>query len=138
MKKIFKSAVVFLLFLGVGLNFGCSGNKRIEGTDAPGQPAAAAAPTPVPSDSYTVQKGDSLWSISGKSKIYGDPFSWPLLFKANRDTIQDPDLISTEQVLKVDKDVSDSEKSHARDLSSKTPKYKPHSQPRATLPLDYF
>jgi LysM repeat protein len=134
MKKILKSAIVLALFAGVGFNFGCSGNKRIEGTDAP----ATAAPTPVASDSYTVRKGDTLWSISGMSKIYGDPYQWPLLFKANRDSIQDPDLISAEQVLKVDKGVSDSEKSHARDLSSKTPKYKAHSQPRATLPLDYF
>ncbi len=134
MKNFLKSAILLALFAGVGLNVGCSSNKRIEGTDAP----AAAAPTPVPSDSYTVRKGDTLWSISGMSKIYGDPYEWPLLFKANRDTIQDPDLISTEQVLKVDKGVSDSEKSHARDLSSKTPKFKSHSQPRATLPLDYF
>jgi LysM repeat protein len=138
MRKFLKSAILLALFAGVGFNFGCSSNKRIEGTDVPSQPAVAAAPTPVPSDSYTVRKGDTLWSISGMSKIYGDPYEWPLLFKANRDTIQDPDLISTEQVLKVDKGVSDSEKSHARDLSSKTPKYKAHSQPRATLPLDYF
>ena len=137
MRKFLKSAVLLALFAGVGLNFGCSSNKRIEGTDVPNQPATAA-PTPVPSDSYTVRKGDTLWSISGMSKIYGDPYEWPLLFKANRDTIQDPDLISTEQVLKVDKSASDSEKSHARDLGSKTPKFKSHAKPRETLPLDYF
>jgi LysM repeat protein len=92
----------------------------------------------VASGSYTVNRGDTLWSISGKSKIYGDPFAWPLLFKANRDTIQDPDLIEVKQVLKVDKSFTSAEKSHAHQLGVETPKFKSHSQPRATLPLNYF
>ena len=41
----------------------------------------------VADDSYTVVRGDNLWNISGKSSIYGDPYQWPLIYKANRDQI---------------------------------------------------
>ncbi|HET9870374.1 MAG TPA: hypothetical protein VFR02_07760 [bacterium] len=133
MKNYFKAAVALTLFAGLGLNAGCSSNKRIEGADAP-----SMAPTPTAMGSYTVHRGDSLWAISGKSKIYGDPYAWPLLFKANRDTIQDPDILEVSEVLKVQKGVSADELSHARSLASKTPKYVPHAGPRATLPLNYF
>ncbi|HVM32001.1 MAG TPA: LysM peptidoglycan-binding domain-containing protein [bacterium] len=137
MKKKLQAVVALMLFAGLAFNSGCSNNKRIEGADAPNQPAATPVPV-VASGSYTVERGDTLWAISGKSKVYGDPFAWPLLFKANRDTIQDPDIIEVKQVLKVDKSFSDTEKSHARSLASKTPKYVRHSQPRTTLPLNYF
>ena len=136
MKQYFKLAIVLMFTTLLGFSAGCSGNKRVESTAAP---EAAATPVPnVASGSYTVNRGDTLWSISGKSKIYGDPFAWPLLFKANRDTIQDPDLIEVKQVLKVDKSFSDTEMSHAHQLGVETPKFKSHSQPRTTLPLNYF
>ncbi|MGD8378499.1 MAG: LysM peptidoglycan-binding domain-containing protein [Gammaproteobacteria bacterium] len=43
--------------------------------------------------SYTVVRGDSLWKISGKSEVYGNPYEWPLIYKANSDKIKDADLI---------------------------------------------
>ena len=43
--------------------------------------------------SYSVVKGDTLWGIAGKSDIYGNPFEWPLIYKANAAKIHDPDLI---------------------------------------------
>jgi nucleoid-associated protein YgaU len=49
--------------------------------------------TGIESSSYTVAKGDSLWRISGKSEIYGDPYQWPLIYKANSSKIKDADLI---------------------------------------------
>lgn len=52
--------------------------------------------------SYTVSSGDSLWSISGKSSIYGDPYQWPLIYKANRSQINDADLIYPGQNLAID------------------------------------
>jgi nucleoid-associated protein YgaU len=45
------------------------------------------------SSQYTVMAGDSLWAISGKSEVYGNPYQWPLIYKANRDKINDADLI---------------------------------------------
>lgn len=51
--------------------------------------AAVTRPKGEPS-SYTVAKGDSLWKITAKG---GNPFLWPLIWKANRDQVIDPDWI---------------------------------------------
>ena len=59
--------------------------------------------------SYTVERGDSLWSISGKDEVYADPYQWPLIYKTNRDKIKDADLIYPGQDLDIDQNVSASE-----------------------------
>jgi nucleoid-associated protein YgaU len=46
---------------------------------------------------YTVRTGDSLWRIAGRSEVYGNPFQWPLIFRANADQIRDADLIYPNQ-----------------------------------------
>mgnify|MGYP001408433884 CR=1 FL=1 len=51
--------------------------------------------------SYTVVKGDCLWNIAKKPVIYGDPFKWPKIYRANKDKIRDPDLIYPRQVFKI-------------------------------------
>ena len=50
---------------------------------------------------YTVKGGDNLWNIAKKEKIYADPFMWPRIYRANRDQIQDPDLIYPKQVFEI-------------------------------------
>lgn len=55
------------------------------------------------SDTYTVARGDHLWGIAGKSEIYGNPYQWPLIYKANRDQIEDADLIFPGQNLKIER-----------------------------------
>jgi len=50
---------------------------------------------------YTVVSGDSLWGISGKPSIYGNPYQWPLIYKANSDQIKDADLIYAGQVFSI-------------------------------------
>ncbi len=60
-------------------------------------------------DNYTVVRGDNLWNISGKSDIYGDPYQWPLIFKANRSQIKDPDLIFPGQNFAIDRNATSSE-----------------------------
>ena len=52
---------------------------------------------------YAVVKGDSLWRISGKAEVYGNPYQWPLIYKANTDKIRDADLIHAGQQLDVNK-----------------------------------
>lgn len=47
--------------------------------------------------SYTVVKGDSLWRISGKDMVYGNPYQWPLIYKQNASQIKDADLIYPDQ-----------------------------------------
>ncbi|BAU49043.1 peptidoglycan-binding protein [Sulfurifustis variabilis] len=71
---------------------------------APAPVAAEPAPAPEPmaaDDSYTVVRGDHLWGISAMSSIYGDPYQWPLIYRANRDRIEDADLIHPGQVLTI-------------------------------------
>jgi nucleoid-associated protein YgaU len=59
--------------------------------------------------SYSVVKGDSLWGISGKDEVYGNPYQWPLIYKTNRDKIKDADLIYPGQVFDIDQNASASE-----------------------------
>ena len=63
----------------------------------------------VASDQYEVSSGDNLWDISGKADVYADPYQWPLIYKTNRDKINDADLIYVGQVLDIDRDVSSSD-----------------------------
>ena len=42
---------------------------------------------------YLVVGGDNLWNIAGQDTIYGDPYQWPLIYKANSGQIKDADLI---------------------------------------------
>ena len=69
--------------------------------------AAAAAGGRV--SSYSVVRGDNLWSISGKDEVYANPYQWPLIYKTNRDKIKDADLIYPGQVFDVDQNASASE-----------------------------
>jgi LysM repeat protein len=71
------------------------------------EPAATPAPAPAPETlSYNVVRGDHLWGISSKPTIYGNPYQWPLIYKANRGKINDPDLIEPGWVLSVEKSPS--------------------------------
>lgn len=127
---------------------GCAGKKRVEGAEVPAQqetveqakPKATAVPVAAakPSKKYIVVKGDTLWGISTKSSIYSDPFQWPMIFKANRDQIQDPDLIYPKQEFSIREDATKDEVDKARKSASDTPKYVPHTKPRETLPVNYF
>ncbi len=58
---------------------------------------------------YEVVRGDSLWSISGKSDVYDNPYQWPLIYKANRDKIKDADLIYPGQSFAVNRNPTASE-----------------------------
>lgn len=59
--------------------------------------------------SYTVVRGDSLWAISSYRVIYGNPYQWPLIYKANADQIKDADLIYPGQVFSIPRDMSASQ-----------------------------
>ena len=51
---------------------------------------------------YEVQKGDSLWKIA--QNAYGDGNRHPDIFEANKEVIQNPDLIFPGQMLRIPQD----------------------------------
>jgi nucleoid-associated protein YgaU len=72
---------------------------------APAAPAAkpATPATPAGENPYTqwyeVQKGDTLWKIA--KHHYGDGSLYTEIFKANQDTLTDPDKIKPGQKLRI-------------------------------------
>ena len=117
MKIINLLKVLGLLTLVLSVMVGCASTTTEESTQettaaatpTPSEPSAkpmpmpkAAAPAVSSTSQYTVLRGDNLWNISGKSAIYGDPYQWPLIYKANQDKIKDADLIFPNQVLGID------------------------------------
>ncbi|MDH4200244.1 MAG: hypothetical protein OEV66_07700 [Spirochaetia bacterium] len=55
--------------------------------------------------SYTVrlipEKRDCLWRIAEYKTIYGDPFKWTRIYKANKSQIKNPDLIYPGQIFDI-------------------------------------
>jgi hypothetical protein len=139
MKKL---VIVMSVVLVAGMFFGCAARQTIAKTPEPTPETAATVEEPTPEAApagtkYVVQKGDTLWAISSMGKIYEDPFQWPLLFKSNRDSIADPDIIEVGQQLDVRKDFGADEVIDAKQKAKDTPPYKPHTAPRKKLPLKY-
>jgi nucleoid-associated protein YgaU len=65
-----------------------------------GSSTARPVPSPPkPEQTYTVVSGDNLSKIA--KKFYGDAKQWRRIFEANKDTIENPDLIYPGQVLKI-------------------------------------
>jgi len=59
--------------------------------------AGTSAPAaPAPTRTYTVRKGDCLWSIS--LKYYAKGSLWPRIFDANRNKIRDPHWVFPGQI----------------------------------------
>lgn len=50
-------------------------------------------------ETYTVSKGDTLWSIS--KKFYGQGGKWQLILDANRDKISDPNKLKAGTVINI-------------------------------------
>jgi nucleoid-associated protein YgaU len=105
--------------------------------EAPPPPSEEPAKVSKKGGRYSVASGDSLWRIAGRSSAYGNSFKWPLLFKANRDIIEDPDLIYPRQKLEVKKSYTESEMDDAVGKAKETPPFEPHSVPRKKLPIKY-
>jgi nucleoid-associated protein YgaU len=61
--------------------------------------APRAEPKAAAQRTYTVVKGDSLSKIA--KQLYGKANDWRRIYEANKDVIENPDLIFPGQVLKI-------------------------------------
>ena len=67
---------------------------------------ALKARIPAPkSEIYSVVRGDCLWRIAAKPKIYNDPYKWLRIWSANLDKISNPDLIYPGQNFTILRDI---------------------------------
>ena len=112
MNKIQKLKYIGMALLMVNFAVGCASAPEEQPAPEPKQPEPVVESKPVEpvadvsTSSYEVVKGDNLWNISGKPSIYGNPYQWPLIYKANSDQIKDADLIYPGQNLTIDNNPS--------------------------------
>ena len=117
--KLNKTLKLMGLLGAFTLAVGCAGPAEKPAEKMTAEPEKMAKPEKMmaepamasSTDSYEVSRGDHLWGISGKS--YGNPYKWPLIYKANSDKIKDADLIYPGQVLDIDSNPSDADSSAA-------------------------
>ena len=76
-----------------------AGKRTADFSNVQGNVDTVPAGTSDDAGSYTVQKGDTLSAIA--QRHYGKASRWNAIFEANRDQLDDPDLIKPGQVLKL-------------------------------------
>ncbi|HZD03617.1 MAG TPA: LysM peptidoglycan-binding domain-containing protein, partial [Longimicrobiales bacterium] len=62
-------------------------------------PALAPAQQQQEVRTHTVTRGTTLWGLA--QSYYGDPYQWTRIFEANRDLVQDPDVLEPGLVLRI-------------------------------------
>lgn len=81
----------------------------------------------IEATSYTVTEGENLFAIAARRKVYGDALLWPLIYKANRDQIKDPQQIYPGQRLTIPRGVSEEEMEQARTTARESTIFQPGS-----------
>ena len=109
-QRITSITLTAVLALGLGA---CATTKEQPVAPKAAEPEAAApAPAPEPKAvssmpaNYEVQRGDNLWGIASQPRIYGNPYAWPLIYKANSAKIKDADLIYPGQNFDINRSAS--------------------------------
>ncbi len=106
------SALV-IIFLLVGLVFSGCAKKPAETATAKEEAAVklqegesvlketSAVEEVSYADRHVVKKGECLWWIAQYKDIYNDPFQWPIIYDANSNLINNPDLIYPSQIFSI-------------------------------------
>jgi LysM repeat protein len=138
MKKLLGLSVVLLTAFSLA---GCATTQQTGASKTKAVPAETTeAATPAKKSSkhtIKIEKGQTLWSIAKSDAAYGKSCNWPLIFKANKGKVQDPDLIYPGQVLIIPRGVPVTEKDSACEAATKYGPYEPHSTPRQDVKLDF-
>ena len=90
---MFKSSTALLLALVLALPVAWAQQSGTGGNVLQIQPNAP--------DRYVVQKGDTLWGISGK--FLTQPWRWPDIWRLNKDQIKNPHLIFPGDIVRLDR-----------------------------------
>jgi len=74
---------------------------------------------------YKVKKGETLIDIAQRREIFNDKFMWPLIYKANRDQMRDPQVVFPGQILSIPRELTFEEIIEARKQAQAPPPYIP-------------
>ncbi len=126
MKKMILLACACALIMASGC--AAKKNKKVEEGQVVTPVEETIVETEVEGDlvsEHTVKKGECLWWIAEYQQVYNDPFMWPLIYKANRDQIKNPDRIFPNQTFSIPRQFSKDELIKARKQAGAANPYLP-------------
>lgn len=92
-----------------------------EAAEAERKKAKPPVKEPVLVPSWSVRRGESLPLIASRAEVYGDRNLWPLIYRANRDQIRDPQHIWPGQILRVPRNLGRDDYAEARRYAQEHP-----------------